>query len=129
MGAGIAQVAAQIAKIPQVILFDQNQNQIDCQMRNLMESLSKARSKGTLTEEDEHFTMTAIKPCTKLTDLEGSDFVIEVGQIVVQKLLYIYLVLGRKRGLKYKNQCNQIIKCASSTHQHLGFKHFKYQYY
>lgn len=78
MGTGIAQVAAQIAKIPQVILFDQNQNQLDNQMRKLKESLSKARSKGALTEEDEHSTLTAIKACTKLTDLEGSDFIIEV---------------------------------------------------
>lgn len=78
MGTGIAQVAAQIAKIPQIILFDQSEAQITKQLGRMKESLLKAKAKGSISEEDLVRTLDAIKPTIKLSDLEGSDFIIEV---------------------------------------------------
>ena len=78
MGSGIAQVAAQIAKIPQIFLFDQSENQLKRQIDNMNESLKRAKQKGLITEEDVQRTLNAIKPTTNLRDLEGSEFVIEV---------------------------------------------------
>lgn len=78
MGSGIAQVAAQHAKIPQVILFDKNQSQLDSQKSKLVNSLQKAKEKGSIGEEEINMTLSSIKPTTKLSDLEASDFIIEV---------------------------------------------------
>ena len=86
MGAGIAQVAAQVAKIPQIILYDQSKIQLSLQMTKMKNSLSKATEKGTLTKEDEHRTLAAIKTSNKLTDLDGSDFVIEVNNLLKLKM-------------------------------------------
>lgn len=81
MGSGIAQVAAIIAKIPQVVLFDQNKNQLDRQMGKMRDSLNKSKSKGIVTENEVDFTFSAIKTSTNLSDIEGSDFIIEVKKL------------------------------------------------
>ena len=78
MGSGIAQVAAQIAKIPQIILFDNSERQLVLQLNKMKESLEKAKLKGSLTEEDLVRTFETIKATNKLEDLEGSEFIIEV---------------------------------------------------
>ena len=78
MGAGIAQVAAQFAKIPQVLLFDQSRKQLDAQTLKLKESLERSKQKGLLNSEDVEQTMSAIKTTTNIEDLGGSDFFIEV---------------------------------------------------
>lgn len=78
MGAGIAQVAAQIAKIPQIILFDQSEQQLKLQINKMRTSLERAKQNGTITETDLERTLSAIKPSTKMSDLEGSEFIIEV---------------------------------------------------
>lgn len=78
MGSGISQVAAQIGKIPQIILFDQSEEQLNNQITKMKESLQKAKQKGSISDEDLLRTLKAIKPSTKLSDLEGSDFIIEV---------------------------------------------------
>lgn len=77
MGSGIAQVAAQFAKIPQVVLFDKCQNQLDTQKTKLMAFLEKAKQKGTIGDEEIN-RLSSIKSTTNLNDLQGSDFVIEV---------------------------------------------------
>lgn len=81
MGSGIAQVAAQIAKIPQVILFDKSQTQLDAQRTKLKVYFDKAKQKGSIGEEEINRTLGSIKSTTKLDDLEGSDFIIEVIKI------------------------------------------------
>lgn len=78
MGSGIAQVAAQIAKIPQVILFDKSQTQLDAQKKNLKEYFDRAKQKGSIGEDEINRTLGSIKGTTNLDDLEGSDFIIEV---------------------------------------------------
>lgn len=78
MGSGIAQIAAQIAKIPQVILFDKSQKQLDSQRTKLVAYFEKAKQKGTIEQDDINRTLSSIKTTTKLNDLEGSDFIIEV---------------------------------------------------
>lgn len=79
MGSGIAQVAAQIAKIPKVILYDKSRPQLDSQSFKIKESLEKSKQKGLLSSADEiKLTMAAIKTTTNIDDVEGSDFVIEV---------------------------------------------------
>ena len=78
MGSGIAQVAAQFAKIPQVILFDKSQAQLDAQKYKLAEYFEKAKQKGSIKQDEINRTLSSIKTTTKLNDLEGSDFIIEV---------------------------------------------------
>lgn len=69
MGSGIAQVAAQIAKIPQVLLFDQSRKQLDLQASKLKESLERSKQKGLLSADDLEATMSAIKSTTNLISL------------------------------------------------------------
>lgn len=76
MGSGIAQVAAQIAKIPQIILFDQSQSQLNSQFSKI-----KERFKGAVDGER---SLDSIKISTSLNDLKDSDFIIEV---VVSELM------------------------------------------
>lgn len=78
MGSGIAQVAAQIAKIPQVILIDKSQKQLDTQRTKLVEFFEKAKPKGSIGQDEINRTLSSIKTTTILNDLEGSDFIIEV---------------------------------------------------
>ena len=78
MGSGIAQVAAQMAKISHVILFDKSQAQLDVQKAKLKEYFDKALQKGSIGEEEISRTLRSIKSTTKLDDLEASDFIIEV---------------------------------------------------
>lgn len=78
MGSGIAQVAAQFAKIPQVVLFDKSQSQLDFQKYKLAEYFEKAKQKGLIKQDEINRILSSIKATTKLTDLEGSEFIIEV---------------------------------------------------
>lgn len=78
MGTGIAQVAAQIAKIPQIFLFDQSQQQLTRQIDKMRKSLERAKQKGAISEADLERTFAAIIPTTNIVDLEGSEFIIEV---------------------------------------------------
>ena len=87
MGAGIAQIAAQVAKIPQVILFDKSENQLKSQFTKMRESLKRAEQKGTVSTEDLEFTLSAIRTTNNFKDLEGSNFIIEVQNIFIHESL------------------------------------------
>lgn len=90
MGTEIAQVAAQIAKIPQIFLFDQSQQQITRQIDKMRKSLERAKQKGTISEADLERTFAAIIPTTSMVDLEGSEFIIEVKTAILhQNLFYL----------------------------------------
>ena len=52
MGSGIAQVAAQIAKIPKVYLYDTNAEQLRRQRTKFSEYLRKATEKGKIGAVD-----------------------------------------------------------------------------
>jgi 3-hydroxybutyryl-CoA dehydrogenase len=78
MGTGIAQIAAQVAKIPQIILFDKSSDQLKAQFTKMKESLERAKQKGSISQDDLEFTLSAIKTSSNLKDLNGSKFIIEV---------------------------------------------------
>lgn len=80
MGAGIAQVAAQVAKIPKVLLYDNNSQQLTRQMSKIRELLDRSLAKGKITAQDRDQTMAAIKPTERLQDLSDCDFIVEVSK-------------------------------------------------
>jgi 3-hydroxybutyryl-CoA dehydrogenase len=80
MGTGIAQVAAQAAKIPRVLLYDNSPTQLSKQLANLQSSLQRAVGKGKLTKEECDATLQAVKGTGKLEDIGSADFIIEVNK-------------------------------------------------
>jgi 3-hydroxybutyryl-CoA dehydrogenase len=90
MGSGIAQVAAQFAKIPQVVLFDKSQKQLQSQRTKLVEYFEKAKQKGSIGQDEINRTLSSIKSTTELNDLEGSDFIIEV---IFNILIFVFYFL------------------------------------
>lgn len=77
MGAGIAQVAAQVAKIPRVVLYDNNAAQLTRQMGQMRALLERGVVKGRVTAADRDATLSAITPTGRLEDIGDADFIIE----------------------------------------------------
>lgn len=94
MGGGIAQVAAQIAKIPQVILFDRSETQLNRQMKSIRQYLEKSREKGSISGEIMDSTLNALKPTIKIELVDQSDFFIEVSN---ERILFstFFLIIRR----------------------------------
>ncbi|KAJ3022708.1 UNVERIFIED_CONTAM: hypothetical protein HDU68_008969 [Siphonaria sp. JEL0065] len=76
MGIGIAQVSAQNAKIP-VLLLDADEKQLEKGVKFIASNLDKAVSKGKITASDKEETMSRIKTTTDIGDFTNTDFVIE----------------------------------------------------
>ncbi|KAK5583997.1 hypothetical protein RB653_005604 [Dictyostelium firmibasis] len=76
MGAGIAQVLAQVAK-KNVILVDLNKNVIEKSLIGINGFLQKSVSKGVITEEDKENTLKRISFSDDLNSLKNVDFVVE----------------------------------------------------
>ncbi|KAJ3026865.1 UNVERIFIED_CONTAM: hypothetical protein HDU68_004922 [Siphonaria sp. JEL0065] len=76
MGIGIAQVSAQNAKIP-VLLLDADEKQLEKGVKFIASNLDKAVSKGKITASDKEETMSRIKTTTDIGDFTSTDFVIE----------------------------------------------------
>ncbi len=80
MGTGIAQVAAQVAKLPRVLLYDNNTQQLTRQLKNIQESLGKAAGKGKITNHDAEQTIQRITTTSRIEDLSDCDFIVEVSK-------------------------------------------------
>ena len=78
MGSGIAQVAAQVAKIPRVLLYDNNAEQLQRQFGKISGFLKKAAEKGKITEDEVQATLKRIQTTSNLEELSDCDFIIEV---------------------------------------------------
>ena len=78
MGAGIAQSAAIIAKVPTVILYDLNKGQLEKQFKLIKSLLSKDVGKGRISEGEMNEALIRIKTTDKFEDVSPSEFVIEV---------------------------------------------------
>ena len=78
MGTGIAHVAAQNAKIPHIMLYDNSVTQLQRQMRNLDELLERGVQRGKLNMQDRNDILSRIKTTTIMEDLGDADFIIEV---------------------------------------------------
>lgn len=76
MGVGIAQIAAQVAKI-EVILMDKDQQIIDKSIKFMENLLQKNVSKGKMTEEEKKDVRSRIRTTTNLKDFSKVDFCIE----------------------------------------------------
>lgn len=78
MGTGIAHVAAQNAKVPHIMLYDNSVTQLQRQMRNLDELLERGVQRGKLNMQDRNDILSRIKTTTIMEDLGDADFIIEV---------------------------------------------------
>jgi 3-hydroxybutyryl-CoA dehydrogenase len=78
MGSGIAQVAAQIAKIPKVFLYDTNTQQLHRQEVKLSETFRKAAEKGKISATEAQEALKRIQTTSQLEDLSDCDFIVEV---------------------------------------------------
>jgi 3-hydroxybutyryl-CoA dehydrogenase len=76
MGAGIAQVACTVAKLP-VLLWDQNKEFLREQIRGIDENLKRIVAKGALHDGDRHEAMQRIRAVDEMEELQECDFVIE----------------------------------------------------
>jgi len=76
MGSGIAQVAAQVAKLP-VIIVDRDSTKIQTSMQFMDKLLKKDVEKGKISEQDKQETQKRISTTTNMKDIKNADFVIE----------------------------------------------------
>jgi len=76
MGIGIAQVAAQVAKVP-VVVMDANSAQLQKQLKFMDSVLEKNVSKGKMTAQEREETRNRISGTTSLDDFHKVDFVVE----------------------------------------------------
>ncbi|KAF9970076.1 hypothetical protein BGZ73_007324 [Actinomortierella ambigua] len=76
MGLGIALVAANVSKLP-VLLLDTNEAQLNKGMKFMDSLLAKDVAKGRLTEEQAAETRARVKTTQKIADFESVDFAIE----------------------------------------------------
>ncbi|KAJ3068308.1 hypothetical protein HDU98_008492 [Podochytrium sp. JEL0797] len=76
MGIGIAQVSAQNAKTP-VLLLDADERQLEKGVKAIASNLEKAVSKGKITSATRDETMSLIRTTTEMADFSATDFVIE----------------------------------------------------
>jgi len=76
MGMGIAQVAAQVAKLD-VVVMDANADQIKKQLAFTEKLLEGNVTKGKITAQDKEETLKRISATTSLDDLASVDFVVE----------------------------------------------------
>ncbi|KAF9142986.1 hypothetical protein BGX30_001648 [Mortierella sp. GBA39] len=76
MGLGIALVAANVAKLP-VLLLDTNEAQLSKGMKFMDSLLKKDIAKGRLTEAQAEETRSRVKTTQKMADFANVDFVIE----------------------------------------------------
>ncbi len=76
MGSGIAQVAAQAGY--NVVMRDIEDRFVDGALKGIDKFLSKSVEKGKISPDDKSATIGRIKGTTKMEDLEGLDFYVEV---------------------------------------------------
>jgi len=76
MGSGIAQIAAQVSKIP-VILMDKDEKNMKKSMDFMKKLLQKDVEKGKITEQDKKNTRQLITTTSTMKDLAKADFIIE----------------------------------------------------
>ncbi|KAK3830671.1 MAG: 3-hydroxyacyl-CoA dehydrogenase [Linnemannia gamsii] len=76
MGLGIALVAANVAKLP-VLLLDSNEAQLSKGLKFMDSLLKKDIAKGRLTEAQADETRSRVKTTSKMADFGNVDFVIE----------------------------------------------------
>ncbi|KAG0093109.1 hypothetical protein BGZ93_003165 [Podila epicladia] len=76
MGLGIALVAANVSKLP-VLLLDSNETQLNKGLKFMDSLLKKDISKGRLTEAQADETRSRVKTTQKMADFADVDFVIE----------------------------------------------------
>jgi len=76
MGSGIAQVAAQVAKLP-VIIVDRDSTKIQTSIQFMDKLLKKDVEKGKISEQDKQETQKRISTTTNMKDIKNADFVIE----------------------------------------------------
>ncbi|KAG0245404.1 hypothetical protein BGW41_000031 [Actinomortierella wolfii] len=76
MGLGIALVAANVSKLP-VLLLDSNEAQLNKGLKFMDSLLAKDVAKGRLTEEQAAETRARVKTTQKIEDFESVDFAIE----------------------------------------------------
>ncbi|KAJ3240985.1 hypothetical protein HDU81_002154 [Chytriomyces hyalinus] len=76
MGIGIAQVSAQNANTP-VLLLDADENQLAKGLASIAGAMNKAIAKGKLTAEIRDATLGRIKTTTNIADFSSADFIIE----------------------------------------------------
>jgi 3-hydroxybutyryl-CoA dehydrogenase len=76
MGHGIAQVAAQAGY--DVVMADIEDRLVDGAIKKIDKFLNKSVEKGKISAEQKNGILAKIKGTTKIEDLEGSDFIVEV---------------------------------------------------
>jgi 3-hydroxybutyryl-CoA dehydrogenase len=76
MGHGIAQVAARAGY--DVVMVDIEDRLVDGAIKKIDKFLSKSVEKGKISAEQKNGILAKIKGTTKIEDLEGSDFIVEV---------------------------------------------------
>ncbi|KAG0256795.1 hypothetical protein DFQ27_005500 [Actinomortierella ambigua] len=76
MGLGIALVAANVSKLP-VLILDTNEAQLNKGMKFMDSLLAKDVAKGRLTEEQAAETRARVKTTQKMADFDSIDFAIE----------------------------------------------------
>ncbi|KAF9157677.1 hypothetical protein DFQ26_008475 [Actinomortierella ambigua] len=76
MGLGIALVAANVSKLP-VLILDTNEAQLNKGMKFMDSLLAKDVAKGRLTEEQAAETRARVKTTQKMADFDSVDFAIE----------------------------------------------------
>lgn len=81
MGSGIAQVAAQVAKIPTVLLYDNNAQQLKQQVHRIADLLERAVSRGKIQAEERDQALGRLKTTTELEQVSDCDFVVEVREV------------------------------------------------
>lgn len=85
MGSGIAQVAAQVAKIPKVLLFDTKKDQLERQTGKISASLAKAVEKGKINTSEREQTMARLQLTSAIEDVFDADFIVEVKSRIAEK--------------------------------------------
>lgn len=76
MGMGIAQVTAQVAKIP-VMVYDANSAALDKSLAFMYSLLDKNVAKGKMTEAERDQTRSLVRPVSSLKELSSVSFAIE----------------------------------------------------
>lgn len=94
MGGGIAQVAASIAKIPSVIIFDAHKDQLKKRLEFISTTLSKDVGRGKITEAVKNESLERLHFTDSLHDIKECDFIIEAVPEVEALKTQIFTDLG-----------------------------------
>jgi len=76
MGAGIAQVASQVAKL-NVLILDADAKKLESSLKSIDSLLQKGVAKGKLTEADQKATMSRLSTTSDIKAFSNVDFVVE----------------------------------------------------